>query len=100
MSRPKGTPKTGGRQPGVLNKATADLKAIASDYGQEAIDKLVALMRTSENEQVQKSAADSLLDRGYGKPTQAVEGTMNVTTRAVYLDPTAHLEEQDGDSIH
>ncbi|WP_024905466.1 hypothetical protein [Robbsia andropogonis] len=68
-----GSPKTGGRKAGTPNKVTADIKALAQSYGPDAIAKLVYLMEFAENEAVQKSAADSILDRGYGKARQAVE---------------------------
>ena len=46
------------------------------------------------------TAIKEIGDRLDGKPTQSIESNVNVTTRAVYHDPTAHLEENDGDSIH
>lgn len=64
----------GGRQKGTPNKATAEIKSLARKHGKEAIDKLVSLMRSAENEQVQGNAAKDLLDRGYGKPAQAMAG--------------------------
>ncbi len=38
--------KTGGRQRGTPNKATAEVKALAGQYGPEAIDTLVGLCQT------------------------------------------------------
>jgi len=91
--RPKGLPKTGGRQKGTPNKLTAEIKEVASQYGEEAIETLVELMRGDNNPQVQRAAAEALLDRGYGRPTQQVNADVRVATRAVYHDPTAHLED-------
>lgn len=71
-NRPK-RPKTGGRQKGSLNKATRDIKALAQPYGPEALETLVEIMRKGETDAVRKGAADSLLDRGFGKPAQAME---------------------------
>jgi len=68
----RGQPKTGGRQKGTPNKVTADVRALAQDYGKEAIEKLAKLMADGESEQVQLAAARELLDRGYGKPTQVL----------------------------
>ena len=90
--RPKGTPKTGGRQPGSHNKVTAEVKELAAPYGPEAVEKLVHLMRHGETEQTQRAAAEALIDRGYGRPTMQVHADIQVATRAVYHDPTAHLE--------
>lgn len=60
--------------PGGRPKECAKVKALAREYGPEAIEKLVALMR-GEDLRVAKAAADSLLDRGFGKPSQSVELT-------------------------
>jgi len=61
--------KTGGRRKGTPNKATADVKALAGQYGPEAIDTLVELMRNGQNEQTRRAACSDLLDRAYGKAT-------------------------------
>lgn len=58
--------------PGGRPKENAEVKALAREYGPEAISKLVELLRGSDA-RVAKAAADSLLDRGYGKPGQSVE---------------------------
>lgn len=44
---------------------------LAKSYGRDAIDKLAYLMENAEDERVQMAAAEKLLERGYGKPTQA-----------------------------
>lgn len=66
--------KTGGRRKGSLNKATADVKALAQVYGKEAVETLALIMRTGQSEKARTSAATQLLDRGYGKPAQAITG--------------------------
>ena len=43
---------------------------LARSYTTEAIDTLVALMRTGKDERVRGTAAQALLDRGWGKPKQ------------------------------
>jgi hypothetical protein len=73
--RPKGLPKSGGRQKGTVNKNTADIKALAQQYGAQAIETLVTLMQQADSAQAQIAAAKELLDRGYGKPVQANEIT-------------------------
>lgn len=55
------------------NKATADIKAAAQLHGKEAIEKLVALLR-GNNPEVALKAANAILDRGYGKPAQMLQG--------------------------
>lgn len=79
----------GGRQPGAgrpkgaVNKATADIKAIAQEHGPAAIAKLVHLMENAQSEQTQRAAAADLLDRGYGKPAQAIVGDDEKPIRVV-----------------
>jgi ketopantoate hydroxymethyltransferase len=73
---PKGSApgeRRGGRQKGTPNRITADIKALAQEYGADAIKTIVGIMRTSENDTARLSAAKELIDRGYGKASQAVE---------------------------
>jgi hypothetical protein len=74
MPKLKGSPKTGGRKPGSLNKATADIKRLAQAHGEELIEKLLNLARNAENESAQIAAIKELLDRGFGRPTQHIAG--------------------------
>ncbi|WP_347467537.1 hypothetical protein [Burkholderia stagnalis] len=98
--RPKGYPKTGGRQKGTPNKVTADVKALAREYGPQMIH-VLAKIATSQAKSVpaaaKVAAARELLDRGYGKPTQhiggpdggpiplSVTGSLAMTPTAAYL---------------
>jgi hypothetical protein len=66
--------KTGGRKAGVPNKATAEIKAIAQQYGPRAIEVIAEIMEKSADPKARVSAANSLLDRGYGKPAQTIIG--------------------------
>jgi N-methylhydantoinase B/oxoprolinase/acetone carboxylase alpha subunit len=65
--------KTGGRQIGALNKTTNEVRKLTQEYGQEAIEVLVTIMRTAESEAVKISAVRELLDRAYGKPQPVIE---------------------------
>jgi hypothetical protein len=68
--------KTGGRKKGTPNKATADVKALAQNHGETAILTLAEIATDPEQPSAARvAAANSLLDRGYGKPTQAMELT-------------------------
>lgn len=72
-------PNTGGKRPnsgrkkGTPNKVSLEIKAVAQQYGEQAIHLLANLMITSDSHQAQIAAAKELLDRGYGKATQATE---------------------------
>jgi hypothetical protein len=65
--------RVGGRQKGTPNKATAEIKALAQEYGTEAIEALANALRSSDPK-VAIMAANALLDRGYGKPAQTLTG--------------------------
>lgn len=80
MGAPKGHPKYGkaGRPKGAVNKATADIRALAQKHGPDAIATLIQIMTTREDTPAaQIAAAKELLDRGYGKATQPVSGDAN-----------------------
>lgn len=70
--------KTGGRKPGSLNKSTKDVKALAQEHGPAAIRRLALLMTKGDSSSSQVAAAKELLDRAYGKSTQAVEMDLSV----------------------
>lgn len=72
--RPKGIPKTGGRQKGTLNKSTAEVKVIAGKHGEAAIKELARLALKAESETARIQAIRELLDRAYGKAPQAITG--------------------------
>lgn len=72
--RPKGQAKTGGRKAGVQNKSTADVKALAQEYTGTAIGTLAEIATNGKAPAAARvSASVALLDRGHGKPMQAVE---------------------------
>jgi hypothetical protein len=66
--------RRGGRQKGALNKATSDVRALASQYSEAAIKRLAHLMEHAESETAQVAAAREILDRAHGKPAQAITG--------------------------
>lgn len=70
--RPKGQAKTGGRKKGSANLATREIRELAQEHGPEAIAKAASLMKRSRNPDIVLRAVTILLDRGYGKPAQAL----------------------------
>lgn len=73
---PKGGKREGaGRPKGAVNKATADIKEAAQAYTEQALAVLVEVMQTGDSAAARVAAANSVLDRGYGKPKQSVEAT-------------------------
>lgn len=85
------TPKRGGkregsgRKAGVPNKATAEIKTVAQQYGEAAVKKLAEMaglvegVKAAESEQARVSAIKEIMDRGYGKAHQSIDGSLDVT---------------------
>lgn len=74
MAMRGGKRKGAGRKPGSLNKVTADIKAIAQPYGKDAVAVLFKIMNDDLAPHAARvSAADKLLDRGYGKARQSID---------------------------
>jgi len=64
-----------GRPKGAKNKGNGEVRALAQHYTNEAIHKLVSLMRSKKtSELTQFYAAQELLNRGHGRPATAVAG--------------------------
>lgn len=80
-------------------KVDFEVRQLAREYGREAIEKLVAIMR-GDNAALAKAASEALLDRGYGKPVQSVgvdsdsEPVRAITVQLVAM--TADAEPGDG----
>jgi hypothetical protein len=70
---PKGI-KYGGRQKGSLNKSTREIKALAQEYGPDAIAVLARIMNDpNEEPHARIAAAKELLDRGYGRASARMQ---------------------------
>ena len=64
-----------GRKAGTPNKVGKELRTLAQPHTKEALETLVAIMRDkSAPPQARAMAADKLLDRAWGKPSQAIVG--------------------------
>jgi len=96
----KGQQKTGGRQKGTPNKATAQVKALAQVHGPQAIDELaqIAFDKHEEtglpvaNAQARIAAIKELLDRGYGKSVAQIEGDFTVDDTRRRLEEMSEQE--------
>ena len=59
--------KTGGRQKGSLNKATAEIRELALEYGPAAVAELARLATEAQSEAARVSACNGIIERAYGK---------------------------------
>ena len=85
--------KTGGRKPGVQNKVSREVRALAILHADEAIEALISLMKGAQNESVRLSAAKELLDRGCGRPVDAKEVQQFERVDALRDQPQQSIEE-------
>ena len=65
--------RRGGRKAGVPNKAAGEVKALAQQHGPAAILELARLFATSGSHPARVAAANSILDRAYGKSAPSPE---------------------------
>ncbi len=77
--------KTGGRQKGAPNRATRELKAAFQKHGDDLVGALLALTK-SDDERVRLGAIQAALDRGWGRPSQAVD--LGVEVRITSIERT------------
>lgn len=78
-----------GRKPGIPNKASGEVRALAQQYGPDAVLGLAIMaglakplkrlpkIKEAEAEHVRRGCMDDLLDRAYGKATQPLEHSVN-----------------------
>jgi hypothetical protein len=59
--------KTGGRQKGSVNKATAEVRDLALEYGPAAVAELARLSTAAESETARIQACNGIIERAYGK---------------------------------
>ncbi len=79
-----------GRPKGALNKVTADVKQAAQQFTDDALNTLAKIMREGESEAARVAAANSILDRGHGKPRQAIDVDANVKATIEEIRRTVH----------
>src|SRR5262245_62860644 len=68
--------KTGGRKMGTPNKVTTALQEAAQAYTPAALKTLNEICVDGESEAARVAAANSLLDRGHGRPTTHVSADL------------------------
>jgi hypothetical protein len=97
MSIGKPFPKGVSGNPGGRSKALDEIRQLAQEHSKDAIKRLAEWM-LSDNPKASVAAAQALLDRGYGKPTQAVEmsGTLTFEDQLERIRERARRGVSDG----
>jgi len=76
MANAKGSPKTGGGKKGTPNIMTRELKEICRQEAPTLVKELIRLTTRAESEAVRVAVIKEMFDRGFGRATQPIEGTM------------------------
>jgi hypothetical protein len=89
--------------PGGRPKGVAEVMALARTYTKEAVETLAEIMRNGKSPPAARvAAANGLLDRGYGRPPQALEHSGNGVVLQVLTgilrapDETLEAREAEG----
>lgn len=87
MAQRGGARPGAGRKKGKVSEAKRELQAMAKDHADQALKVLVDVATQGESEAARVSAATAILDRAYGKPTQAVavDGTLSAAMTVTYV---------------
>jgi hypothetical protein len=83
---PKGKPK-------LLGPNGKTLREMAREHTAEMIETLVKIARSGDTDAARRAAASDMLDRGWGRPAQAVEVTGAEGGPIQTLDVTAAPED-------
>ena len=79
-----------------MSKAPAQIKSLARAHTETAINVLAGIMnQPSSPESARVAAANSLLDRGWGKPTQPIAGDDDAPAIAITKIVLGDLESDN-----
>ena len=68
-----------GRPRGPRSELIRSIESRAQEYASIALDALIAVAGEGRSESARVAAAQALLDRGYGKPRQALEHSGSIS---------------------
>lgn len=91
-----------GRKPGQVSQAKREIADMAKDHAAKALEVLVSVANSAKSPAAARvSAATAILDRGYGKPRQAVDldgtftGAFTVTYVTTPTGPAPKPSDED-----
>lgn len=83
---------------GAVRKITADVKELAGQYTQEAIERLAFLAVNADSHAAQVAAIKELLNRACGLPHQAITAEVNQSGRLIIEYVNDWRKRGDGDT--
>jgi hypothetical protein len=82
------------RNPNGRSKVDFEMRALARSYGPRAVEVLLSIAVDPEAKHTDRIyAANSLLDRGFGRPIQAIEADIGVRPQVVILPAALSAQE-------
>ena len=87
-----------GRKPGKVSAAKKIIGEMAQVHAEAALGTLVQIAASGESEAARVAAANAILDRGYGKPPQALQHSGAVKIEKVVreiVDPAPHTDREE-----
>ena len=89
----KGHQKVGGRQKGTPNAINTDARRKIQEHAGDAVDALLKILRNPESPSAAiVSAANSILDRAWGKPSMSMQVTGNDGAPLIPVDRPPQIE--------
>jgi len=102
MAQRGGARPGAGRKPGQVSQAKRDIAEMAKGHAEKALEVLISVANNSKAAPAARvSAASAILDRGYGKPRQAVDmdaafaGSLTVTYVTSPSGPAPTQSDED-----
>ncbi|WP_213769989.1 hypothetical protein [Bradyrhizobium sp. dw_78] len=79
-----------------MSKTLTEIRSLARSHTSTAINVLVAIMRSKDATAAARvSAANAILDRGWGKSTQVLEGTENGALELIHRIERVIVDPED-----
>ena len=75
MARQGGAREGAGRKPGKVSALKREMSEMSREHAAEALQSLVDISVNGESESARVAASTAILDRAYGRPTQALQHT-------------------------
>lgn len=79
-----------------MAKATIDIRSLARNHTESAINTLAGIASNGKQESARVAAAEALLNRGWGKPTQPISGDDENPLRIISRIETVIVDPKEG----